>query len=85
MSSSFSPLMLVLVSGFPILWMLLFVRRFPYTLDASFSQEFLIYSSGWLTWFSKGFLLYSWCSAVLVRSFSYTAGDSFSEVFLLNF
>ena len=37
--------------------MLVLVRSFSYTPDASFSEEFLLHS---LSWFSEEFLLHSW-------------------------
>ena len=48
--------------------MLVLVRSFSYTPDASFSEEFLLHSSG----------------SFLVRSFSYTPDAGFSEEFLLH-
>ena len=54
------------------------MRSFSYTPDASFSEEFLLHSSGYIWWGVPLTLL----MLVLVRSFSYTPRAGFSEEFL---
>ena len=58
--------------------MLFLVRSFSYTYDASFSEEFLLHSSGYVSGGVSLTLL------MLCLSFSYTPDDSFSEEFLLH-
>ena len=58
------------------------MRSFPYTPDASFSEEFLLHSwyasfseefllHSWYASFIQEFLLHSWCKKI-VKNFSYT-------------
>ena len=62
------------------LLMLCLMSIFSYTLDASFSEEFLLHSSGYV-WSGVS---HTSLMLVLVRSFSYTPDASFSEDFLLH-
>ena len=60
--------------------MLVLVRSFSYTPDASFGQEFLLHSSSWFKWGVSLTLL----ELVLVGSFSNTPRADFSEEILLH-
>ena len=63
---------------FLTLLMLVLVRNFSYTPDASLMGNISIVQ------FSEEFLLHTSCWFSLVRSFSYTPRASFSEEFLLH-
>ena len=71
--------MLVLVRSLT-LPMLLLVRSFPYTPDASFREEFLLHSSSWFYW-GVSLTLFE---LVLVRSFSDNPRAGSGEEFLLH-